>query len=215
VRAIVRTSPVRVNRSVMSDTYSVWLGHQVVLQVDSGESRVPLRGQIINESNEAIRFRVDGRWDVDIFKEMIVRVEADQSPIPTLIALQSDNKVFCQPHHLTVLIQHWSYAWEFCSHHFSKVCCYKTNDWTGLAATILFLLALQIGALKPIRFCVRVVCAFAGIELSAVSLSCPTWPLGDSSTMKKKVVPSSPNSSRISFSGYDILQPKSLTLPET
>jgi hypothetical protein len=76
----------------MCKAYSVWLGRQVVLQVDSGESRVPLRGRVVNESNDAIRFRLDGRWDVDIFKEMIVRVEADNYPAPNLSALRPSNR---------------------------------------------------------------------------------------------------------------------------
>ena len=45
----------------MSKTYSDWLGRQVVLQIETGESRVPLRGRVVNESNNALRFRLDGR----------------------------------------------------------------------------------------------------------------------------------------------------------
>ena len=61
----------------MSKTYSDWFGRKVVLQIEAGESLVPLRGLVVNESNNALRFRVDGGWDVDIYKEMILRVEAD------------------------------------------------------------------------------------------------------------------------------------------
>jgi len=61
----------------MSKTYSDWLGRQVVLQIKAGESLVPLRGLVVHESNNALRFRLDGRWEVDIYKEMILRVEAD------------------------------------------------------------------------------------------------------------------------------------------
>jgi len=55
----------------MSKTYSDWLGRQVVLQIKAGESLVPLRGLVVNESNNALRFRLDGCWEVDIYKEMI------------------------------------------------------------------------------------------------------------------------------------------------
>ena len=50
----------------MSKTYSDWLDRQVVLQIEAGESLIPLRGLIVNESNNAIRFRLDGGWEVDI-----------------------------------------------------------------------------------------------------------------------------------------------------
>jgi RNase P/RNase MRP subunit p29 len=48
----------------MSKTYSDWLGRQVVLQIETGESLVPLRGLVVNESNNVLRFR--GR-EVDIY----------------------------------------------------------------------------------------------------------------------------------------------------
>jgi hypothetical protein len=69
----------------MSESYVVWVGRQVVLQVESGELRVPLRGRIVNESSIAVRFRLDECWDVDIFKEMILRVEADDHGVRTEI----------------------------------------------------------------------------------------------------------------------------------
>jgi hypothetical protein len=174
----------------MSKTYSVWLGRQVVLQVDSGESRVPLRGRVVDESNDALRFRLDGRWDVDIFKEMIVRVEADHCSPPAPIALQTGDRVIYQPHYGAMLMQHWNCAWElWWSQRFSKTLCYKTTGWTGIAGTILFLLALQVGVLEPITFYIRFVCGFLGLVLSAVSLGCLTWLLVDSTTMQRQIIP--------------------------
>jgi hypothetical protein len=61
----------------MSNTYSMWLGCQVVLHIETRESRVPLRGLVVNESDDVLRFRLNGCWDVDISKDMIVGVEAD------------------------------------------------------------------------------------------------------------------------------------------
>jgi hypothetical protein len=58
-------------------TYSLWLGHQVFLQVRNEEFLVPLHGRIVNESPDTLRFRLDDRWDIDIFKEMILAVEPD------------------------------------------------------------------------------------------------------------------------------------------
>jgi RNase P/RNase MRP subunit p29 len=183
--------------SLMCKTYSDWLGRQVILQVDSGESRVALRGRIVNESKDALRFRLDGRWDVDIFKEMIVEVEAEHYPIPTPSTLRSGNRVLYQPHAaaiLAILMQHWSYAWEFWwSHHFSKPLCYKATAWTGLAGTVLFLLALQAGTSEPVGFYTHVVCGFLGLVLSAISLGCLAWLIGDSPTMQTHIILCSPN----------------------
>jgi hypothetical protein len=36
-----------------------------------------LRGTIVSESGDAIRFRVGDGWDIDVFKNMIVAVEQD------------------------------------------------------------------------------------------------------------------------------------------
>jgi CheY-like chemotaxis protein len=62
-------------------SYSVWIGRQVELQIAAGASRVPLRGQLMSESNDALRVRLEGCWDVDIFKEMILGVDADKPVI--------------------------------------------------------------------------------------------------------------------------------------
>lgn len=59
----------------MSLAYSVLLGRSVVLQIDAGESQLPLRGKVVGESSYAIRFCVEGRWDVDVPKELVLGVE--------------------------------------------------------------------------------------------------------------------------------------------
>ena len=61
----------------MTSPFSIWLGCEVVLQVATGELRVPLRGYVVKESSDALRVRLEGCWDIDIFKEMIVGVNAD------------------------------------------------------------------------------------------------------------------------------------------
>jgi hypothetical protein len=61
----------------MSNVYSIWLDREVVLQVAAGNLRVPLRGRVVDESSNAVRVRIEGCWDVDIFKEMIVGIAAD------------------------------------------------------------------------------------------------------------------------------------------
>jgi len=61
----------------MQTGYGVWLGHAVVLQVALGDIRVPLRGRLLKESGETVRMRIGEGWDVDIYKNMIVKVEED------------------------------------------------------------------------------------------------------------------------------------------
>ena len=58
----------------MQGGYSLWMGQPVVLQVAAGEMRVPLRGVIVGESDDAVRFRIGDGWDVDIYKNMVLAV---------------------------------------------------------------------------------------------------------------------------------------------
>jgi hypothetical protein len=66
--------------NMKSPAYSDWLGRPVLLQVSTGESRVPIREEVLGESSEAVRFRIAECCDMDIFKGMIVGVEPDSSP---------------------------------------------------------------------------------------------------------------------------------------
>jgi hypothetical protein len=61
----------------MPTVHESWIGQAVVLQVASGDLCLPLRGVIISESNNAIRFRIGKDWDVDIYKRAILAVEQD------------------------------------------------------------------------------------------------------------------------------------------
>ena len=61
----------------MQSAYAVWVGQPVVLQVAAGDLRVPLRGMILGETEQVIRFRVDQAWDIDIYKSMVLAVEQD------------------------------------------------------------------------------------------------------------------------------------------
>jgi len=60
---------------MVTRVYSNWVGHAVVLQVVAADLRVPLRGTIVGESDDAVRFRVGEGWDIDIYKNMILAVE--------------------------------------------------------------------------------------------------------------------------------------------
>ena len=61
----------------MGSVYASWIGQTVVLQVAAADLRVPLRGTIVGESEEALRFRVGENWDIDIYKAMILAIEED------------------------------------------------------------------------------------------------------------------------------------------
>jgi hypothetical protein len=61
----------------MQSEFNVWLGHSVVLQVALGNIQVPLRGRLMKEGGDTVRMRIGDGWDVDIYKNMIVKVEED------------------------------------------------------------------------------------------------------------------------------------------
>jgi len=59
----------------LSSAYSPWLGKPVAIRVSSVELETTLRGIVIGESEAAVRVRIGGIWDVDIYKDMILSVE--------------------------------------------------------------------------------------------------------------------------------------------
>jgi hypothetical protein len=62
----------------MQSAYAVWIGQPVILQLAAADLRVPLRGMILDETDDFIRFRVEQAWDIDIYKSMILAVEQDR-----------------------------------------------------------------------------------------------------------------------------------------
>lgn len=64
----------------MVSSFEQWFGKTVVLQLTTGETRVPLRGIIVAESRAAVRFRVTGGWEFDVYKSLILAVEREQWP---------------------------------------------------------------------------------------------------------------------------------------
>jgi hypothetical protein len=157
----------------MLKSYSDWLGRQVVLQIEAGESLVPLRGLVVNESNTALRFRLDGCWDVDIYKEMILRVEAENCEAFQLrnwgvsgnapCSARSDSMPMLSRNR--VLDGWWfkDFSWQLW---------WKTIICPGLAGGILFVLALHMNVAGPITPLVRFLCGYLGLVFCAVSLGC-------------------------------------------
>ena len=64
----------------MVSSFEQWFGKTVVLQLITGETRVPLPGIIIAESGGAVRFRVTGGWEFDVYKSLILAVEREERP---------------------------------------------------------------------------------------------------------------------------------------
>ena len=62
----------------MESAYAVWIGQPVILQLAASDLQVPLRGIIVTETHDCIRFRVEQTWDIDIYKSMILAVEQDR-----------------------------------------------------------------------------------------------------------------------------------------
>jgi hypothetical protein len=49
-----------------------------VLQYQLNQARVRLRGIIVAETDDCIRFSLEQAWDIDIYKSMILAVEQDR-----------------------------------------------------------------------------------------------------------------------------------------
>ena len=165
----------------MPKTYSDWLGRQVVLQIEAGESLVPLHGLVVNESNNALRFRLDGGWDVDIFKEMILRVEADNYEASQLRTWEASNNApgATRSDSMPMLCRNRVFG-RWSSKHFSWQLWWKTIISAGLAGSGLFVLALRMRAPGPIIHFARFICGYLGLVFCAVFLGCGVWKLIDS-----------------------------------
>jgi hypothetical protein len=61
----------------MDNAYKAWIGQPVILQVELGDIKVPLRGKLLKDGGETVRMRIGEGWDVDIYKAMILAVEQD------------------------------------------------------------------------------------------------------------------------------------------
>ena len=165
----------------MLKTYSNWLGSRVVLQIETGESLVPLRGLIVDESDHALRFRLDGGWEVDIYKEMILRVEADNYEAFQLRNWEANNKAAGAARSDWMPMLRWNRAFDrWWSKHFSWQLWWKTIIYAGLTGSVLFVLALGASAPGPLAQFARFLCGYLGLAFLAVSAGCGVWAIIDS-----------------------------------
>jgi hypothetical protein len=56
--------------------YSTWLNKPVLVHVATGGFLTALNCMIVDESDVSLRICIANRWEIDIFKEMILAVEA-------------------------------------------------------------------------------------------------------------------------------------------
>jgi hypothetical protein len=66
---------------MIAGSFEPWFGKTVVLRLITGETRVPLRGIIVGESGRAVRFRIEGGWDIDVNKSLILAVECEKGQL--------------------------------------------------------------------------------------------------------------------------------------
>ena len=57
-------------------SYKTWMGIEVFLKITTGETKTSLPCTIIGESDTTVRVRIADQWDVEIYKEMILVVDA-------------------------------------------------------------------------------------------------------------------------------------------
>jgi len=165
----------------MLKTYSNWLGSQVVLQIEAQEALVPLRGLIVNESDHALRFRLEGGWEVDIYKEMILRVEADNSQAFQMCNWEANSIAPVTARSDATTMHRWNRGFDrWWSKHFSWQLWWRIIIYAGMTGSILFVLALRVNGMGPLAHFARFLCGYLGLVLLAVSVGCGIWVLIDS-----------------------------------
>jgi hypothetical protein len=59
----------------MNSAFEYWLGEQVVVQVDLGQIKLPVRGSLLEERADTIMIRISDGTEVEIYKTMVLAVE--------------------------------------------------------------------------------------------------------------------------------------------
>jgi hypothetical protein len=90
-------------------------------------------------------FRLDGGWDVDIYKEMILRVEADNCEAFQLRNWEASNRAPGAGRSASMPMLCWNRVFErWWSKHFSWQLWWTTIISAGLAGSVLFVLAPRL-----------------------------------------------------------------------
>ena len=64
------------DREILPRDYTIWMGMPVFLKITAGDVRTTLFCTVLGESDATLRVRIADQWDVDIYKEMILVVDA-------------------------------------------------------------------------------------------------------------------------------------------
>ena len=59
----------------MNSAFEYWLGELVVVQVDLGQIKLPVRGSLLEERADTIMIRISDGTEVEIYKAMVLAVE--------------------------------------------------------------------------------------------------------------------------------------------
>ena len=118
---------------------------------------------------------------MDIYKEMILRVEADNCEPFQLRNWEASNEAPDTARSDSMPMLSWSRVFDrWGSKHFSWQLWWTTIISGGLAGSVLFVLALHMTVQGPITHFARFICGYLGLVFCALSLGCGVWVLIES-----------------------------------
>ena len=118
---------------------------------------------------------------MDIYKEMILRVEADHYEAFQPRNWEASNKAPGAARSDSMAMLRWNRVFDRrWSKHFSWQLWWTTIISAGLAGSVLFVLALRMSVPGPIAHFARFVCGYLGLVFFGASLGCGVWLLIDS-----------------------------------
>lgn len=93
-------------RQELPRRYTTLMGMPVFLKITAGEIKTSLFCTVIDESDTTLRVRIADQWDVDIYKEMILVVDAFPRAGMDLAPQhpeEADSSARQHPHHMTAV----------------------------------------------------------------------------------------------------------------
>ena len=118
---------------------------------------------------------------MDIYKEMILRVEADNCEAFQPRIWDAGNKAPDPARSGSMPIVSWNRVFDrWRCKYFSGQPWWTAIISAGLAGSVLFVLALHMSVPGPITHFAQFICGYLGLVFCAVSLGCGVWVLIDS-----------------------------------
>jgi hypothetical protein len=113
---------------------------------------------------------------VDIYKERILRVEADNCGAFQLRNWEASNKAPDAARSDSMPMLSWNRVFDrWGSKHFSWQLWWPAVISSGLAGSILFVLSLHMSVPGPITHFPQFICGYLGLVFCALSLGCGVW----------------------------------------